>query len=76
MLRAIVLIVINKKVLNIDAIAIIKDVYIRMGVPIVLAIIIGFLINWLITGSGWLNLALIGVIVVIMYDSLKRQKFI
>lgn len=67
MLRAIVLIVIYKKVLNIDAIAIIKDVYIRMGVPIVLVIIIGFLINWLITGSGWLNLALKGVIVVIIY---------
>lgn len=67
MLRALILLVVYKKVLNLDMLAFVKDCYIKMGVPIVLTVGAGFVVNHFLTHSGWFMLCIKAVIVIMIY---------
>lgn len=67
MLRAIALLIIYKKVLKLDMRTFIKQCYIRMGIPIIMTVALGFLISMFISDGGWFTLIVKGTIIVAIY---------
>lgn len=67
MLRAVVLLFIYKRVLKIDMASFVINCYFRMGIPIIITIVLGFLMNSLLPNGGWLVLAAKGVVIVGIY---------
>ena len=67
MLRAVVLLFIYKRVLKIDMASFVINCYFRMGIPIIITIMLGFLMNSLLPNGGWLVLAAKGVVIVGIY---------
>lgn len=69
MFRAIALNIIYKKVLNVNVGLFARQCYLRMSIPMVLAIGIGLLSNYFIPFSGWIQFILIGCITVAVYGA-------
>ena len=67
MLRALALLVVYKKVLKLDMAIFVKRCYIRMGIPIIFTICLGFFVNHWFPGSGWISLGIRAVITVFVY---------
>ena len=67
MLRAVVLLIIYKRVLEIDMASFVINCYFRMGIPIIITIVLGCLINSLLSNGGWLVLAAKGIVIVGIY---------
>lgn len=67
MLRAIALLIIYKKVLKLDMRTFIKQCYIRMGIPIIMTVALGFLITMFISDGGWFTLIVKGTLIVAIY---------
>lgn len=67
MLRAVVLLFIYKRVLKIDMASFVINCYFRMGTPIIITIVLGCLINSLLSNGGWLVLAAKGIVIVGIY---------
>lgn len=67
MLRAVVLLIIYKRVLEIDMASFVKNCYFRMGIPIIITIVLGCVINSLLANGGWLVLAAKVVVIVGIY---------
>lgn len=53
MLRAVVLLFIYKRVLKIDMVSFVINCYVRMGIPIIITIVLGHLMNFLFSNGGW-----------------------
>lgn len=67
MLRAVVLLFIYKRVLKIDMASFVINCYFRMGIPIIITIVLGCLMNSLLSNGGWLVLAAKGLVIVVIY---------
>lgn len=67
MLRAVVLLFIYKRVLGIDMASFVKNCYFRMGIPIIITIVLGYLMNFLLPNGEWLVLAAKGLVIVGIY---------
>lgn len=67
MLRAVVLLIIYKRVLEIDMASFVINCYFRMGVPIIITILLGFLMNSLLSKGGWIVLAAKGLVILGIY---------
>lgn len=67
MLRAVVLLFIYRRVLKIDLASFVINCYLRMGIPIIIAIALGCLMNSLLQNGGWLVLAVKGLFIVVIY---------
>lgn len=67
MLRAVVLLFIYKRVLKIDMASFVINCYFRMGIPIIITIVLGCLMNSLLSNGGWLVLAAKGLVIVGIY---------
>ncbi len=65
--KNIVLHIIYHKVLPLNIISFIKDCYLRMSVPIIIAIIAGFVMNYFIPDGGWLFFLLKAGIIAVLY---------
>lgn len=67
MLRAVVLLFIYRRVLKIDIAGFVINCYFRMGIPIIITIVLGCLMNSLLSNGGWLVLAAKGLVIVGIY---------
>ncbi len=67
MLRAVVLLFIYKRVLKIDMVSFVINCYVRMGIPIIITIVLGRLMNSLFPNGGWIVLAAKGLAIVGIY---------
>ena len=67
MIRAVALLIVYNKVLKLDMVAFIKNCYIRMSIPILITVGLGFLMNNFITGEGWLVLCGKGTTLLAIY---------
>lgn len=67
MLRAVVLLFIYRRVLKIDMAGFVINCYFRMGIPIIITIVLGCLMNSLLSNGGWLVLAAKGLVIVGIY---------
>ena len=69
MLRAMALLLIYKRVLKIDMARFVINCYIRMGIPIIITIVLGYLMNSLFSNGGWLVLASKGLVIIGIYTA-------
>lgn len=67
MLRAVALLFIYKRVLKIDMVSFVINCYIRMGIPIIITIVLGLLMNSLFSNGGWLVFAAKGLVIIGVY---------
>ena len=67
MFRAIALLIVYKKVLNLNMLYFVNNCYVKMSIPIIITVILGFLLNYFIKSSSWSSLCLIGLAVAIIY---------
>lgn len=67
MLRAVVLLFIYRQVLKIDMVSFVINCYFRMGIPIIITIALGCLMNSLLQNGGWLVLAVKVLFIVVIY---------
>ena len=67
MLRAVALLFIYKRVLKIDMASFVINCYIRMGIPIIITIALGILMNSLFSNGGWLVFAAKGLVIIGIY---------
>lgn len=67
MLRVLILSVVYYKKLKINIPAFVKECYLKMSLPIILAIVLGFGVNYLIPQGGWFFFCVKGCIVVCIY---------
>lgn len=67
MLRAVVLLFIYRRVLKIDMASFVINCYLRMGIPIIITIVLGYLMNSLLQNGGWLVLAAKSLFIVVIY---------
>lgn len=68
--RTIALIVIYHRVMKFDIITFVKKCYIRMSIPIVLTVFIGFGMNYFVPNGGWLIFIAKGAVTVAIYMAL------
>ena len=68
--RAGALHVIYQKLMHFDIPAFVKNCYLRLSVPILITVSLGFLMNFILPNEGWLMLIIKGVIITILYLSL------
>ncbi len=68
--RSIILLVLYNKVLPFDIPRFIKKCYIKLSVPIVITILIGFAMNMIIPDSGWFVLIFKGGITAVVFGAL------
>ncbi len=69
MLRAMALLFIYKRVLKIDMARFVINCYIRMGIPIIITIVLGYLMNSLFSNAGWLVFASKGLVIIGIYTA-------
>ena len=69
MLRAMALLFIYKRVLKIDMARFVINCYIRMGIPIIITIVLGYLMNSLFSNGGWLVFASKGLVIIGIYTA-------
>ena len=68
--RSIVLLVLYHKILPFNIIRFIKQCYVRVSIPIIVTILIGFAINTVIPDGGWIVLILKGGIISVVFGAL------
>ena len=66
-LRLVLTLIFVKKKLSFDMKTFVKKCYIRMGIPVAIAFVLGFFVATAFEGSTWLLLGLKGVAIVIIY---------
>lgn len=69
MLRAMALLFIYKRVLKINMARFVINCYIRMGIPIIITIVLGYLMNSLFSNAGWLVFASKGLVIIGIYTA-------
>lgn len=67
MIRVVALLIVYKKILKLDVSAFIKNCYVRMSIPILITVGLGFLMNYFIADNGWIILCGKGIAVVVVY---------
>lgn len=67
MIRVMALLIVYKKVLKLDMPALIKNCYVRMSIPVLITVGLGFLMNYFIADNGWIILCGKGIAVVAIY---------
>ena len=67
MIRAVLMHIISWKILNIDISTFVKKCYIRVGIPIVLTTLLGFLMNHFYSQENWIALIIRGVAIIVTY---------
>lgn len=67
MLRDVALLIVHQKVMKFDMPCFIKHCYVRMGIPIILTVAVGFYVNSFISAVSWSSFIIKGVIVFSIY---------
>ncbi|MBQ8146937.1 MAG: oligosaccharide flippase family protein [Clostridia bacterium] len=67
MLRSIAFHIIYKKCLNMDMLAVIKQCYIKLSIPIIATVALGLIVNHFMPLGGWLGFLVVGCITVAIF---------
>ncbi len=67
MIRALITNVVAQKVLKFNMVEFATKCYLRMSIPILITLCVGFIINYFITANGWIWLLLKAVLIVVVY---------